>query len=359
VGGSILGEASDTGAVFGSGNLGPVTIGGNLQGNGFDSGSIDISGDLASLTIGGSIIGGSEEFSGTVFCRNLGSVKITGNIQGGSGDRAGAISTLGDIASLTIGGSLIGGSEDFSGSILTGKIGALKIDGDLVGGSAEGAAILESSGFIRADRIASVFVGGSIIADTDLTTGAFEQNGAIQVFNDIGPITIKGSLVGNSTNPVVISARGQKVVAPVATTDVTIASLTVGSRVEFANILAGYDVDLRGQNADAQIGAVTVGGDWIASNLVAGVDAGTDKRFGTADDVLIAEVGDDPNIKAKIASVTIGGQALGTPVAGDHFGFVAQTIGALSVGGTLLPLTAAVDVLSVGATGDLNAREVG
>ena len=37
-----------------------------------------------------------------------------------------------------------------------------------------------------------------------------------------------------------------------------------------AKVLAGYDSALNPVNADAQIGSVSVGADWIASNLIAG-----------------------------------------------------------------------------------------
>jgi hypothetical protein len=47
---------------------------------------------------------------------------------------------------------------------------------------------------------------------------------------------------------------------------VAIASLTAGGRVEFANVLAGYDTLRSPVNANAQIWAVKVGGDWVASN---------------------------------------------------------------------------------------------
>ena len=45
-----------------------------------------------------------------------------------------------------------------------------------------------------------------------------------------------------------------------------IAALTVGGRVEFANVLAGYDTLLSPVNRDPQIWAVKVGGDWVGSN---------------------------------------------------------------------------------------------
>src|SRR5262249_29691987 len=98
------------------------------------------------------------------------------------------------------------------------------------------------------------------------------------------------------------------------------------------------------------------------SNLVAGVAAGADGNFGTADDAKISGTGttDSPTIISKIASITINGQVLGTVGGTDHYGFVAELIGAFSVGGTAFPLHAGPDndVCDVGATGDVTVREV-
>jgi hypothetical protein len=165
-----------------------------------------------------------------------------------------------------------------------------------------------------------------------------------------------------SQNPVIISAQGQA--APTDTTDLAIASLTVGGRVERTSILAGYDPDmLNPTNADAQIGAVHVGGDWIASNLVAGVDAGLDGLFGTNDDALINEAGQSPTITAKIGDVRIDGQVQGTPAGDDpddHYGIVAQFVQSLTVGGTAIALRAGPtnDDIALGTTGDMQLLEV-
>ena len=85
--------------------------------------------------------------------------------------------------------------------------------------------------------------------------------------------------------------------------------------------------------------------------------------FGYANDSLIP--GSNPAIISKIGSITIRGQVFGTPssVSGtDHFGFAAQQIGKLKVGGRSFTLTAgeANDLAGqgVGVTGDLRIREV-
>src|SRR5258708_25997463 len=95
-----------------------------------------------------------------------------------------------------------------------------------------------------------------------------------------------------------------------------------------------------GVNADAQIGAVVVGGDWIASNLVAGIDPGLDGKFGTLDDGLINFGQQNPAITASIASVLILGQVFGSLGGGQYSSFAAEPIGSMSVCGSLIKLKA-------------------
>jgi hypothetical protein len=115
-----------------------------------------------------------------------------------------------------------------------------------------------------------------------------------------------------------------------------IGRITIGGHAEFASILAGYDRFLAAKNGNAQIGAVKVGGDWIASSLVAGVQDTGAAGFGVGDTI----IGGGASI-AKIASIVIGGQVVGTPGGGDHFGFVSHTIGSFKAAGFTAPLLAA------------------
>jgi hypothetical protein len=289
-------------------------------------------------------------------------------MRGGGEDSAHITVNGGSISRLTLGGSLIGGTLDRSGFIeVLGNIGPIRIGGDILGGSVSTPDNLFATGSIKGERIASLFVGGSIRSGTETGGGTLFDSGSVRSENDIGPITIKGSLIGNIDSAVLITGRGQT--SPTATTDIAIKSLTVGGRVEFASILAGYstaDLPL-GVNADAQIGRVVVGGDWIASNLVAGVQDNTDpdldSRFGDGDDQKITG-GTDTSVVSRIASVLIKGTALGTVGGFDHFGFVAQRIGSFKVGTTAFPLRFGAgndlppDDFAVGATGDLRVREV-
>jgi hypothetical protein len=110
---------------------------------------------------------------------------------------------------------------------------------------------------------------------------------------------------------------------------------------------------------------VKVAGDWTASTVAAGVDPGVDQRFATADDV--AAKSPPSELFSRIASITIGGQVRGTPAANDHFGFVAQEIGSLSIDGKKFPLTSGPSndnvgsekaKFELGSTGDVTVREI-
>jgi hypothetical protein len=72
--------------------------------------------------------------------------------------------------------------------------------------------------------------------------------------------------------------------------------------------LAGYGAGDTPLNADAQIGKVSIGGDWIISNLVAGVMnvASFNQSFGDANDAKISGPGTtDTATVSKIARVVI------------------------------------------------------
>lgn len=365
VGGSII-----AGGFSIAGPMGLVKIGGNLEGGGVSGSGIIIAlNTLAGVTIGGSILGGSGglEAGEIISVGAMGPVKIGGNIVGGEGARSGRVVSEASIASITVGGSLLGGLGGDSGQIdVAGAVGSIKIGGNIEGGVHSGTGSRQDIGFIGAGRIGNLFVGGSIIAGINNGPGTLFYSGAVRVTDDIGSIVVKGSLIGNSTNPVLITARGQA--TPGATADVAIKSLTIGGRVELTDILAGYAAISPpfATNADAQIGAVVVGGDWIASNLIAGVqdDGGPQRNvfFGDGDDQKITGGTDTTARISKIASITIKGTARGTLGAGDHFGFVAQQIGSFKIGTTAFPLTvgSANDLagLPVGITGDLRVREV-
>jgi hypothetical protein len=219
---------------------------------------------------------------------------------------------------------------------------------------------LIGAGSIEGGRILNLTIGGSVIAGTDNTTGSFSNSGAIRTDQQLGTVTIKGSLIGNSTNPVLITAARNS--APTATSDLVIGKLTVNGRVELAKIIAGVERNGAEVNADAQIGPVTVLGDWVSSDLVAGANKGGDGLFGTGDDIKQSGGGvkDLPVTLSKIASMTIGGQVVGNIDEFKNYGFVAENIGALKIGGNTFPLITGNtnDFFLVGLVGDTRVREI-
>ena len=347
VGGSVRGGVGSlSGTIVASDKLGPVTIGGDVAG-GSGAGSGVVSGDrVAAVSVGGSVRGGPGPGLATgviVGTSALGPVSVGGDVAGGDAPNSGRVTTGGPLTRVFVGGSLLGGDGDNSGQLSSGgATGPVTVHGNIYRGAGTAAGAVQTTG-----RLARVTVDGSVLA------------GLIRSDNDIGSILIRGSLLGATTVfTATIIARGREL--PAGGPDVAIGSLTVGGRVEFARILAGYDFNGLPANPDAQVGPVVVGGDWVASNLVAGVVAGGDAQFGTADDAVIGGVVDGP--RSRIASITIKGQALGTTAAGDHFGLVAEEVGALSIGGTAIPLLpntpGVTDDEEIGATGDFHLLEV-
>jgi hypothetical protein len=365
IGGSLIGGPRESGSIFSNGDMGPVRIGGNVLGGGngsTPSGRISTLSNLAGVTVGGSLLGSAGDSSGEIASGgDMGLVRIGRDVVGGAGAQSGSIHSSGGLTGITLGGSLVGGAGNSSGEITSvGDMGSVKITGDLRGGSIAGTDSLSGSGFIDGRRIAGVTIGGSIFSGMDASTGTLSDSGGICAGNDIGPIVVKGSIIGHSSSdgnpPVVISARGQ--VAPTATVDLAIRSLTVGGRVESTLILVGYSGSL-GQNADAQIGAVKIGGDWISSSLIVGASPGGDGLFGTADDAkLSGSVKDDAPI-SRVASVAIKGLVIGSGASGDHFGFVAEQIGSFRCLGFTAPLSAGTDFIELSPiTGDVTIREI-
>jgi len=368
VGGALSSGAGDvSGAIVANGNMGQVTIGKGVQGAaGLCSGSILAGGTLAGVTVGGALSGGPGEYSGEIVdSGDLGPVKITGNLQGAGGEFSGEVgSLLGNVAGVTVDGSVGGGAGGSSGEIFAdmGTLGPVTITGNLLGGSVSGRQSLANSGYIFGERITSVSITGSVIAGQNTGKGKLTNSGAIRATYDIGAVKV-GSLMGNKTNPVVISARGQNPATLPAnsTTDVAIASITVTGSVSFTNILAGYNPAGVGVNAAAQIGPVSVGGSWTASNLVAGAAPGLDGQFGTADDVVLVP-SDATDAISQIGAIVIKGTVFGNVNnSAAYYGFVAQEVTSLTVAGKVIKLTPGPNndhLVSLDSTGTVTVNEV-
>ena len=357
---SIAGDMNDSARVQVATTAKSITIGGSVFGSYIGS-QLNPVGDIGTLKIGGSITQGAAQFGNNgISAKSITTLSVDGSIVGEEAgvevnDALGAASITGSIvgatvradsiASLTLGGSLVGLNFGSSGEIeaRTGSIGSLKITGDLRESSTgAGGRVL-----VPAGNLGSFSLGGSVFG------------GAISVAGDIGAMTVGGSLRNADITAGALSS-------PTAGADLVLKSLAVKGSVENSRIFAGYSAGFSALNADAQIGAVTVGGDWIASDLVAGVQA-NGGGFGNADDGKIVGGINDANLHSKIASLVIKGQALGTAAAGDHFGIVAQEIGSVKVGAITYPLTklpfnddldANDPLLLIGATNDFRVHEV-
>jgi hypothetical protein len=361
IGGDLTGGAGgNSGLVIITGAMGDVRIGGNLTGGtGNFSGQVSSNGAMGDVRIGGSLTGGVGINSGLVISGGaMGDVRIGGSLIGGAGNVSGRVQSSSAMGDVRIGGSVTGGAGDNSGRVGSGgAMGDVRIGGDLIGGSITGSASLAGSGEIRSNgRIASVTIGGSLIAGTDASSGTLTRSGAIVAGHDLGPVKIGGSILGNSTNPALIIARGREV-KPVTGFDVAIASLSVRGDVRFARVLAGFDANQNPANADASIGAVIVRRDWAASSIVAGAQDAGAAGFGIGDTL---QTVNDTALIARIASITIKGDATGSLIAGDHFGFVAQQIDKLKIGSRIFALSAGPsnDDFAIPFTDDLRLLEV-
>lgn len=342
---------SFSGKIDSAGNTGAVTIGGDMAGYTlFNPGLLRSDGSLKSLTVRGSVVGGTSTSTGDIEVGGvIGFIKITGDLRGGSGAVSGAMRVGGPVSMLSIGGSVVGGAGDQSGMISVARsVNAMTIGGDLRGASIANNDSLTYSGFISVGvinstggRLGSLTIGGSIIAGIDDSTGSFTRCASIRVADDIGSLTVKGSILGNAEAGdafVDITAAGQK-------SNAAFGKITVGGRVEIARILGGYGASVTSAiNGNAQIGAVTVAGDWDASSISAGINENTG-GFGDGDD----SVADQPAgaaadaILSRIASITIKGTVIGAPNPFFNTGFVAQQIGSFKAGGYVATLTSGTD----------------
>ena len=318
-----------------------LSIGRDLQGSASDdTGIITTTGNVASLIIKGSVRGNVGENSGSLHLQGGLKLGLIGaDVIGSVGEGSGRIQIEAASGALTIGGSLLGGTADNTGSFFsTAKVAKLAIVGNVVGGDLDASAIQELTGsaLIQAGSFGQLAIGGTLRTGRD-SNAAFDHvnNAAIRATNSIGALTIRGGIEGSEDSPVIITARGQEVKPLNALQDIAFGNIVIGGTVRHANILGGYTADpdytQAESNPDAQIIGVTVGGDWVASNLVTGVK--WNDNFGDGTDTVIAGT-NDSQLSARILNIKIGGQVIGTAgVTTDTFGFVAQTITVMTIGG--------------------------
>ena len=141
---------------------------------------------------------------------------------------------------------------------------------------------LSQAGYVQAQSITNMEVGGSIRAGINTTKQPFGNNGAVRALDNIVSLVVHGDLAGSGSNPVIIAARGMS--SNNLFKDMAISSIRVDGNTSFAKILAGVDGSNRMINADASIGMIFVGHDWSETDVLAGVVAGIDNQIGTFDD---------------------------------------------------------------------------
>ena len=200
-----------------------------------------------------------------------------------------------------------------------------------VGGSIVNGVISSDAGIGAIKVTGSVRSGGQIYAETRI--------GSIAIGGDLADISIEA--LANSTNP----AKGP---------DIALKSLTVGGNIANTTVRLGDNF-----NADASLGTVSVGREWLASMILAGTDPGLDTFIGTTDDTKTIGVNDIATRFSTIASIVIKGQAFGSTASDDHFGIVAEVIGKAKVGTRTYAFKAATKEAFVGAPGfDWFLREI-
>ena len=336
-----LGAAS--GAISGPGKSDAVSIGGDLSGGtGNASGRVDV-GVARAVSIAGAVLGGAGSDSGSIFAahdlKSLTIGKTAGDsIHGGAGVRSGRVVIVGDLRDASLSGTIRGGSANLTGGLtIGGRLTEVLIGGDIIGGAAPATgASITNSGFLQAGLLGAGTVLGSLKAGAD--GGAGLTNSGVIRTGRIDSLTIVGEVMGSATNPAVISAA-----ATIDKSNVGIKRLKIEGKVNFAEILAGYDglttTSFRGQltSADAQIGTVEIDGSVHGLNIVAGAAPGSDGRFGDATDLLASgpDVRDSARVISRIASIILKGAIV---VNTDTFGIIAQHLVSVKLGAAGTPL---------------------
>ncbi len=337
-----------SGAIFGDLGIGLINILGSVAGGtGLNSGAIVASGAAATIKVAGSLTGAVGDGSGSIQVHDLDLVAsvragdlatliIGGAVTGSNGSGSGQILIEGTAKTLTL-GALSGGVGASSGSISVGSgIAAMNNNFTTIGGAA--------SITIKGALTGSTGPGSGTI-DVGARLGALVINGAanntaVTVGRDLGKLTI-----GAAVDHLLVSAQGQA--HPTAKTDLTIGSITIHGAVSNSTLRAGYDRFGNPVNGGAQIGKVSITGDWTASNLVAGVQDVDQDGFGDLDDVSIPTMGGPIS---KIAGIIITGNVTGTGPSGDHFGFTAKQIVSVRIAGILQALTTGRDTIDLAGT---------
>ena len=276
---------------------------------------------VGKLTIGGSLVPPDGVTGGSIQASSgFGTILVKGSIIGGSDFSTGYISTFGQIRSLTVGGSVLGGKGDGSGVVNAFYIGRLKIGGDIVGNDNTYTGVVAGV----AAGIGKAVVGGSVIGGSGPGSGQIGAGGFGGIAGSIGSLLIKGSILG----------------VPTADNNEAFGA---------------------GVHAIGSIGSLTVLGDVVHSNIIAGVSSGPNIQYGDDDDI------DDPTAGPEsigiITKLVIKGGIYGSSDTDDSFGIQANKIFSARIGATIYKntdpaLNFANGIQLAPFTGDVLLREV-
>jgi hypothetical protein len=381
-------------------SLGSLTIRGSvLGGDGDNSAFISASGVIVKATIGNSAAAISDTLKGGVGISSgsisggagIGSLVILGNVAGGDGGGSGGLHSGGVAKSLVISGNLSGGAGAFSGSVRVvdstagiGNITSLKL-GALLGGTGNDSGQIRADGTIASlslsqatgavgHRSGSILAGmgdptvvggilkfgaiGTVKITGGLQSGAGDESGAIISNGNLTSLSIGGVVSGSEivSGGSILSFSSGALQSVEMSAVSGIAKLKVVGGVTASTILAGYDRFGNALNGDAQIGSVSVSGDWAGSTMAAGVLDVDSNGFGNADDTVIP--GSNAATVSRIASVIITGNVVGR-ADGGQVGFVAQQIDSLSIAGAKVALTSAKNTIVLTTSlNEITIREV-
>ena len=269
---------------------------------------------VETFTLRGSLIGGTLGVSNPAFAP-IKSVSIGGSIVARDGFQGSGVLTVASSAktTITVKGSIVGG--EYTGWLSPNSSGT----------TAAGAIIAEGS-------VGTINIGGSIHGGT-IDNANPAVNGGISVNGNLGRLNIGGSVLGYNNDPVLILVTGSTFGVPAGTP--AIGKVSIKGNATHAYIAAGTRMANNGMaqpqvfdtfNPDASIGSVFIGGNFVNSNILAGVkDGGSLGVNNTA-------VADTLNGVGKLGPVVIKGTLFSDRDA-DYSGFAADVIASITVAG--------------------------
>jgi len=277
-----------------------LTIGGSLAEG-------VIAGQYRTISIGGSVVGGSTADSGLI-SGPMKQIFIGGNVLGSSGEQSGSIRGSAGTRAV-IKGSLSGSSGKYSGSVIAASI---VVGKDVTGGDGLlSGSIGNFSSTASENSPTTITIGGSLFG------GAGQLSGLLYA-DIVKSVSVGGDVSGSMTQPVQIAGRS------------AIGTVRIGQTMRQATVRVGYGGGFgdyaSGDEASAStIGAVTIGGNFVESSIVAGAAPGP-LGFGVGDTT------QEGSTKCTIGSIRIGGSVM-EDTALTSYGIVGRSIKSLSIAG--------------------------